>query len=70
MSAAHEEGASWLRRQIGLAGVAGRPVVVITHRGVEIPIADTPKAWTVVELARLLAEIELLPEVEHPLGRF
>lgn len=43
-------------------------VLVVTERGVEIPLANAHHDWNVVELTRLLGEIDRLPECEHPLG--
>jgi hypothetical protein len=38
-----------------------RKVVVVTGRGVEIPLGSASD-WTVAELTTLIGEIELLPE--------
>jgi hypothetical protein len=38
-----------------------RKVIVVTGRGVEIPLGSASD-WTVTELTTLLGEIELLPE--------
>lgn len=40
----------------------GAELVVVTPRGVEIPIGRAADSWTIVEFTRLLAEIQLLPE--------
>lgn len=49
----------------GLARLFGhanrREVVVVTPRGVEIPM-NRAEGWTVVALSGLLAEIDALPE--------
>lgn len=42
-------------------------IIVVTPRGVEIPIGNAD-GWTVVEFTRLLNEIDGLPETEHPFG--
>lgn len=48
------------------ASFTGR-IVVVTDRGVEIPI-DRETTWTVIDLTRTLAQIEKIPEIDHPLG--
>lgn len=48
-------------------GRAGE-VLVVTDRGVEIPLSRAHHDWTVLELTRLLAEIDRLPECEGPGG--
>lgn len=50
---------------VRLFGRAGRrEVVVVTGRGVEIPLGRS-EGWTVEALAGLLGEIDALPETEE-----
>lgn len=57
------------RRARGLAElfgyVTGRHVVVVTERGTELPISAA-SGWGVLELSRLLGEIDALPECAEP----
>lgn len=49
----------------GLFGRAeGRRVVIVTKRGVEIPLFQA-RGWTALELAQELGDIESLPETEE-----
>ena len=52
-----------LRALFGYA--KGRRVVVRTSRGVEIPLHRAHRDWTLEELARMLADVDALPETEQ-----
>lgn len=50
-------------RAMDLVGmILNGQTVVVTPRGVEIPLSNVPEDWTVLEFTRLLAQIERLPE--------
>lgn len=44
-------------------GRAGE-MVIVTDRGVELPLARAHPDWTMLQLARVLAQIDRLPETE------
>lgn len=45
-------------------------VIVVTDRGVELPIGRAHPDWTMLQLTRLLAQIDRLPETDHPLDQW
>jgi hypothetical protein len=51
-----------------IAALLGRAssteVIVVTDRGVELPLSHA-KGWTVLDVSRLLAQIERWPDTEE-----